>query len=200
MVAELILREGNTSLATDLFLDLKIRETANSQVLCACLENLASFNTEKYNSNWPVVYLAFASKYAEKLAFHKALLFLGDSFLSSRDENSAHSLFTVALEGFTFMDVHRSRAQCMLRLGDLAHKAGNPLEAVGFWTAAGPLFERSLQVEDVAKIESRLNTLNEAHQSSLLHLATLHPPRADRVAQAETARNHVSLMDGAQSP
>ncbi|KAJ7736149.1 hypothetical protein B0H16DRAFT_1764430 [Mycena metata] len=200
MVAELIQREGNTSLAIELFLkSLKIGWQSDSQVLAVCLENLASLNIQKssihYNSNWPVVYLAFGSKHADKLAFYKALLFLGDSFLSSQDENTAHSLFTVALEGFTFMDVHCSRAQCMLRLGDLANKSGNPPEAVGFWIAAQPLFERSLQAEDTAKIESRLHAVNEGHKSSILRLVTLHPSIAEpfpstEIAHVKATRNY----------
>ncbi|KAJ7754800.1 hypothetical protein B0H16DRAFT_1722506 [Mycena metata] len=85
----------------------------------------------------------------EKLAFYKALLFIGDLFIDV-DEVTAENLFIVALEGFTFMDVHRSRAQCMLLLGDLAQKKAEITKAVELWTTARPLFERSLQAKDVA--------------------------------------------------
>jgi hypothetical protein len=50
----------------------------------------------------------------EKLGILKALQFLGDVFLAQGEEYTALNLFTVALEGFTAMDVHRSRAECML--------------------------------------------------------------------------------------
>ncbi|KAJ7084126.1 hypothetical protein C8R44DRAFT_822092 [Mycena epipterygia] len=54
------------------------------------------------------------------------------------------------------MDVHRSRADSMLRLGDLAQKQGDMARAEGMWKKARPLFERSLQGGDVEKIDSRL--------------------------------------------
>jgi hypothetical protein len=65
-------------------------------------------------SSWTTVYLAHSIKFKEKLGINKALQFLGDIFLVQADEDTAVSLFSAALEGFTYMDVHRSRAECML--------------------------------------------------------------------------------------
>jgi hypothetical protein len=79
----------------------------------------------------------------EKLGIHKDLQFLGDIFLSHNDEATAISLYTVALEGFTQMDDHRSRTECMLLLGDLSKGYGDFLKAVKLWETAPPLFERS---------------------------------------------------------
>jgi tetratricopeptide (TPR) repeat protein len=133
--------------------------STNNQVVSFCLETLA--NTEAWPTielrcNWSVVYLAFAQKSKEKSALHKALLFLGDVFRSNNDEGTAHNLFTVALEGFTYMDIHLSRAQCMIRLGDLANSWGEISEATELWKAARPLFQRSLQAKDVVAIDTRL--------------------------------------------
>jgi hypothetical protein len=68
------------------------------------------------------------------------------------EEDTAQTLFSVAFDGFTYMDIHRSRGECMLRLGDLANKRGDLMGATELWRAAQPLFERSLQ----AKVLNRL--------------------------------------------
>jgi hypothetical protein len=117
---------------------------------------------------WTVVYLAHASKFHGKLALHKALLSLGKVFLADGDEWTAENLFTVALDGFTFMDIHRSRADCMLCLGDIAKKQGHLVKASALWTDARPLFEQSLQAKDVSRIDSRLadSTTSIYHDSA----------------------------------
>ncbi|KAJ7855848.1 hypothetical protein B0H13DRAFT_1902893 [Mycena leptocephala] len=85
-----------------------------------------------------------------------------------------HTAYTVAMEGFVFMDVHRSRAQCLLRLGDLANEKGNFSEAAKHWTAARPLFKTSSQAKDVARIDARLTEL-EHNQKALMQLHSVHP-------------------------
>jgi hypothetical protein len=69
-------------------------------------------------------------------------------------------LFTVALEGFTYMDVHRSRAECMVRLGDISNQCGDLLRAVELWNTARPLFERSSQAKEVQHIDKRLASID----------------------------------------
>ncbi|KAF8153728.1 hypothetical protein K438DRAFT_1863472 [Mycena galopus ATCC 62051] len=123
----------------------------NAEFVNFCLEQLANISTWPANMwgyKWPIIYLASATKSQDKLHFHKALLLLGDTFIANNDENSAANLYQVALAGFTQMDVHWSRAQCMLRLGDLASKHGCTSEAITYWEAARPLFERTLQTKD----------------------------------------------------
>jgi hypothetical protein len=78
-----------------------------------------------------------------RLTLHKALQFLGDFLPVNGDKATAQTLFIVALKGFTHMDVHRNRAQCMVRLGDLAREEDNMVEAMSFWEDARPLFEKS---------------------------------------------------------
>ncbi|KAJ6538336.1 hypothetical protein DFH09DRAFT_1283405 [Mycena vulgaris] len=179
ILADLELRTNNTSSAGLLFQKcLKLRK--DTQTASFCLERLADVSrwsvTEHGRFTWPVVYMGHAQQTKEKLALHKALLCLGDMFISNTDENTAHSLFTVALEGFTYMDVHHSRAQCMLRLGDLAQNRGDSLKATDLWNAARPLFERSLQGKDIAQIDIRLAAVRDRHQKTLEHLTLLHTP------------------------
>jgi hypothetical protein len=120
-LADLHLREGNTTIAETLF--KQCLSLTRSYMKSYCLEQLG--NVGRWGvlalimSSWTTVYLAHCIKFKERLGINKALQFLGDIFLAQADEDTAVSLFIVALEGFTFMDVHRSRAECMLRLGDM---------------------------------------------------------------------------------
>ncbi|KAJ6496360.1 hypothetical protein C8R45DRAFT_926865 [Mycena sanguinolenta] len=151
-----------------------------TEIKSACREQLANIKAwqgSQGQSRWPAIYLAFAYKAKEKLALHKALLFLGDVFVINEDEDTACMLYTVALEGFTYMDVHRSQAECMFRLGDLAHKHGDASAAVVHWTAARPLFEKSSQAKDMAIIDSRLASVKKSHGfEALTALAKLQSP------------------------
>ncbi|KAJ7809556.1 hypothetical protein B0H14DRAFT_2865665 [Mycena olivaceomarginata] len=161
-MARLKLREGDTLSASRIFLKyLQWPWIGNLQISSHCLESLADIDSWAginfhQKSIWTVVYLAHASKFHGKLALHKALLSLGKVFLADGDERTAENLFTVALDGFTFMDIHRSRADCMLCLGDIAKKQGHLVKASALWTDARPLFEQSLQAKDVSRIDSRL--------------------------------------------
>jgi lipoprotein NlpI len=97
---------------------------------------MESWHVTTWDWRWPVIYLVDSGNSKQKLALHKALLFLGDLFLVMEDEDTATSLFKVALARFTDMDVHHGRAQGMLRLGNLANRQGHISEAKDFWTAA----------------------------------------------------------------
>ncbi|KAJ7818560.1 hypothetical protein B0H13DRAFT_1922190 [Mycena leptocephala] len=131
-------------------------------------------------SGWTTVFLVHSVQRREKLGIHKALQFLGDVFLAQDDEHTAINLFTVALEGFTYMDVHHSRAECMLRLGDISKGHGDLLKAVELWETARPLFERSLQAKQVENIDQRLAGIGEdvleQHSKNSVHLAELTTP------------------------
>ncbi|KAF8166937.1 hypothetical protein K438DRAFT_1856754, partial [Mycena galopus ATCC 62051] len=151
----------------------------NAEVRNLCLEQLANIKAWPANMwgyKWPIIYLASAAKSKLKLDLCKALLFLGDAFSANNVKNSAANLYQVALVGFTQMDVHRSRAECMLRLGDLASKDGCTSEAITYWEAARPLFEWASQTKDIAQIDSRLATCENTHKKALVKLETLHAP------------------------
>ncbi|KAJ7444448.1 hypothetical protein FB451DRAFT_1413136 [Mycena latifolia] len=186
VLADLKLREGNTADAAILF-----QESMNSQrgkdasTVSYALERLANIrcwpsDEIMWSSSWAVVYLAYAKKAKWKVELYKALQFLGDGFMLQGDEHTAHSLFAVALEAFTEMDIHRSRGNCMLRLGDIAKTRGDLVEAVRLWTDARPLFERSSQANEVAKIDTRLAAVDadsrQQHEGSLQILSCLDAP------------------------
>jgi tetratricopeptide (TPR) repeat protein len=156
----------------------------DSEVVMYCLEKLASVQhwdaADRISSPWPVTFLAHSVKFGQKPELYKALQFLGDVFQAQGDQETAISLFAVALDGFTQMDVHRSRAECMVRLGDISNLNGNPLEAVKFWETARPLFERSSQGKQLADLNSKLSSLScnqsqEFQQVTVDHLSELPP-------------------------
>ncbi|KAJ7181080.1 hypothetical protein C8R46DRAFT_1028426 [Mycena filopes] len=160
--AELDMRDGNTASARAVFHNyVKLNLGKDIEVVTYCLEKLGDLTQwppELHGqTQWPVVYLCQSHRSRDKLGFSNAFLFMTDLFIE--DDITAHSLLSVALEGFTFMDVYWWRAQCMMRLGDLAQKKGETAAAAGLWKSARPLFERSLQVKDVACIDNRLATL-----------------------------------------
>ncbi|KAJ7922091.1 hypothetical protein B0H13DRAFT_1866159 [Mycena leptocephala] len=144
------------------------------------LGNTGRWGASGQISIWTTVYLAYSIKFKQKLGTHKALQFLGDIFLTQADEDTAVSLFSVALEGFTYMDVHRSRAECMLRLGDVAKGHDDLLQAVKYWDTARPLFGRSSQTKQVELIDERLAGVGKdvlfQHRMKLAHLAQLNAP------------------------
>jgi tetratricopeptide (TPR) repeat protein len=184
MQADLSLRDGQTSDANISFCkNLRASWGKNSEAVAYCLERLADvsqWHGFHCLSPWPTVFLVHSLRSKEKLGIHKALQFLGDLFLAQDDEDTAVSLFTIALEGFTNMDVHRNRAECMLCLGDISKGCGDLLQAVELWETARPLFERSSQDKQVKNIDERLASVGEdvleQHRANLARLVELKAP------------------------
>ncbi|KAJ7859441.1 hypothetical protein B0H13DRAFT_1901465 [Mycena leptocephala] len=183
ILADLCLREGNTLEAESLLMKCIKSSTAQPQMISYCLERLGDISRWKVphcTSTWTTVYLVHSIKCKEKLGIYKALQFLGDIFLVYDEEETAISLFTVALEAFTWMDVHHSRAECMLRLGDILKGNDDLLKAVELWEAARSLFEKSSQAKQVKNIDERLASIGEdvlkQHQKNLACLAELNAP------------------------
>ncbi|KAF7358750.1 ATPase-AAA-core domain-containing protein [Mycena sanguinolenta] len=158
--ADLDLRNGDLVAARTGFLQcLSVSRGKIVEIVSYTLERLADsrlWSTGSWDSSWPVLYLVQSHTSHDNLALQKALYFLGDRFMIDGDWNTAESLFTLALEGLTHMDVHCSRAQCILRLGELAETKGDLTAATDFWKSARPLFQRSLQTEEVSRIDARL--------------------------------------------
>ncbi|KAJ7094852.1 hypothetical protein C8R44DRAFT_951508 [Mycena epipterygia] len=163
---ELNLREKETHTAKLIFQKyFNLAGKNDSQAALLCLENLADTNQwptcHFESSRWPVVYLVYAQGKKNKRGLHKALQFLGAIFFTQGDLHTAGSLFTVALETFTYMDIHRSRAECMLHLGDISEQRGCLVQAVKFWKEARPLFECSLQTKEITQIDTRLAAVDQ---------------------------------------
>ncbi|KAJ6540031.1 hypothetical protein DFH09DRAFT_1396671 [Mycena vulgaris] len=178
------LREGNLQSATSLFHKCLSSSWGNyAELVNYCLERLGDRSLwDSTDWSWTIVYLVHASKSQQKLDVHKALQFLGDVFRAEGDQDTAVSLLTAALEGFTWMDVHHSRAECMLLLGYISKENRNLLKAAEFWRTSRPLFEWSSQAKRVALINEELLSIAgdvlDEHRRSLAHLAEIHAPSA----------------------
>ncbi|KAJ6473036.1 hypothetical protein C8R45DRAFT_1077774 [Mycena sanguinolenta] len=182
VLAELELREGNIMSARNRFEKcLQWSWTRQIGFASNCLEKMANISCwGPANFDWAatfaIVYLAFAHQKKQKLGLHKALYNLGEMFLINEDKATGKDLFTVALEAFTEMDVHQWRANCMLRLGDIAAQQGDMSGAERHWRDARPLFEKSLQAKEIADIDSRLASVEKAHEGALATLTKLQAP------------------------
>ncbi|KAJ7820043.1 hypothetical protein B0H13DRAFT_2378039 [Mycena leptocephala] len=183
ILADLYLQEGNLLEAKTLFGSYLKSSSRHPEIMSYCLERLGDvshWGTPNWMSGWTALFLVYSAQRKEKLGIHKALQFLGDAFFAQDDKHTAIALFTVALDGFTQMDVHRSRAECMLRLGDISKGQGDLLKAVELWTTARPLFEQSSQAKQVENIDQRLADVSEdvleQHRKNLARLAELNAP------------------------
>ncbi|KAJ7461947.1 hypothetical protein FB451DRAFT_1267323 [Mycena latifolia] len=185
ITAALDMNGGDFLKAKNLFqICLKSMWGKSPEVVSYCLEKLGNASlwhaVDHASSSWTVTFLVHSLKSKQKLEIHKALQFLGDVYLADGDQQTAISLFDIALEGFTKMDVHRSRAECMLRLGDIAEANEDLSKAGELWTTARPLFERSSQVKQVGHIDERLarvRNISEDHPEPMVQLLALNAPK-----------------------
>ncbi|KAJ7032171.1 hypothetical protein C8F04DRAFT_1185234 [Mycena alexandri] len=149
-----------------------------------------------HESSWSTILFAPSIKQKEKLGIHKGLQFMGDIFLQKDDEATAISLFTLALQGFTLMDVHRSRAECMIRLGDISEKNGDLFNALELWEMARPLFERSSQTKQIQALDERMSRVDEGvkeqYQKNLAHLVEWSVP-AGKVDEEDEEDSEIEL-------
>ncbi|KAJ7477514.1 hypothetical protein FB451DRAFT_190982 [Mycena latifolia] len=181
ITAAVDLNGGDLLKAKNLFqICLKSMWGKRTDAVSYCLEKLGNTSLwvamDHTSSNWTVTFLVHSLKLKQKLQIHKALQFLGDVYLADDDKQTAISLLAVALEGFTKMDVHRSRAECMLRLGDIAEANEDLLNAGELWNTARPLFKRSSQVKQVGHIDERLarvRDISEDHPELMVQLSAL---------------------------
>jgi tetratricopeptide (TPR) repeat protein len=163
--AALDVQQGNFLSAKSLFQQcLRSSWGQDTYTVDYCLEKLGAVKqwttSHQISFSWPVTFLVHSCKSKQRLELHKAFQFLGDVFQARGDLDTASSLFTVALDGFTQMDVHRSRAECMVQLGNIARLNGNKSMAAGLWQTARPLFERSSQRRQLSQLEEKLAGLS----------------------------------------
>ncbi|KAJ7214853.1 hypothetical protein GGX14DRAFT_392118 [Mycena pura] len=112
---------------------------------------------------WLTIFIVQAWKTKQKLRIYKALQ------LVEGDQNTANIVFTIALDAFTNMNIHRDRAECTLQLGNISQMVGDFGKAEEFWKLAQPLFERLTQGKKVALIDEKLLSIHPyMHMQELL--------------------------------
>ncbi|KAJ7290324.1 hypothetical protein C8J57DRAFT_1275703 [Mycena rebaudengoi] len=165
--AHVYLHQGNIQAAKDMFHACfwKFHKPTNSEGIINCGEQLADLGNHLHNTQttlqWTAVFLASALKFENQLATMKALRCLGDIFLIQGDEKSAMNLFEAALDGFTFMDVHQFRADCMVRMADILGRKGDLEKPLGLMNSARVLYERSGRGNDVLFVDGRIKQMRE---------------------------------------
>jgi tetratricopeptide (TPR) repeat protein len=183
ILADLYLREQDLPAAKRLFEKSLKLAAEDSEFKLFCLERLGNVNSwgpDKSVPGWTTIFLVHSLRLRAKPELYKALQFFSQLFLMQNDEDTAISLLTVALVGFTYMDVHCSRAECMVRLGDISNNHGDQLKAVELWTTARQLFERSSRLKEVQYVDERLAYIGsdvlKQHRKNITHLVELNVP------------------------
>ncbi|KAJ7289285.1 hypothetical protein C8J57DRAFT_1459327 [Mycena rebaudengoi] len=165
VTAELCLRDQAHASANAMFKKCLVtsRDIAAETTLL-CLERLGDFSTGmndiQTTLQWAGMLLVLALKCKNKLQTIQAFRCLGQTFIAQGDNETALSLFRLALCGFTSMDIHRWKADCMVRIADIENNRGETVKAVELWKAARPLFERSSQVKAITQIDAKLAEVN----------------------------------------
>ncbi|KAJ7723152.1 hypothetical protein B0H16DRAFT_1472992 [Mycena metata] len=180
--AKFQLREGDFSLAEAGFQRcLKSSWGSDEENVTYCLEALADGYrwAGKARLIWATLFLVNSLKTKQKLQIHTALQFIAHFYVCLGDQQTALNLLTLALEGYTDMDVHRSKAECMLHIGEIWEQKGDFPKVLQLWEQAKPLFEQSSQIKQLALIDQRIHGIQphlDADQQSLAKLSELHAP------------------------
>ncbi|KAK7055602.1 ATPase-AAA-core domain-containing protein, partial [Favolaschia claudopus] len=168
--ADLQLKEGHLLRAQKVFIDnLQFSWGKHNDIVSFCLAKLADFKYWKRGSKWTwttvltwnVLFLICSVKSTELLNIYKALLFLGKGFFAIEDPPTAVSLVETALAGFTQLDVHQSRAESMLWLGEYVYEHSNFSGAIEYWGRAMPLFQISSQMSDYVAVKNKVLKLKD---------------------------------------
>ncbi|KAF7344792.1 NB-ARC domain-containing protein [Mycena venus] len=195
--ANLLFREGDMTRARLEYIRIFASARGNEEELgYNCLARLADptnpLHADTESARWAVVFLALALRPVVRspLTVHRALRRLGDVLAQQGEDDTALSILTVALDRFTQMDVHQSKAECMSTMGDVYMRRGDLSRAKELWEGARPLFERSEQKKEVVRIDEKLQTLGVAqklHDISKgqlpIHQAALQDPGGNSEAQ-----------------
>jgi tetratricopeptide (TPR) repeat protein len=173
LTAPVHLLEGNISLARETFQKclLSSQNTKVAEISAFCLSKLADLQHAMYGHwdtmRWAVVYLAFGMTTTNKVSITRALRCIGDLLVVEGDHETSLNVFSTALDAFTFMDIHRDRADCMVCTAEIFEIRGEIEKSVDLWRKARPLYEKSSQAQEILKIDEKLAIL--AHEMKQQH-------------------------------
>jgi tetratricopeptide (TPR) repeat protein len=184
LTAELHLLQGKISVAREFenCLQSYQQDAAGIQSVLTRLADIQyGINGHQETWRWAIILLAHGVATKRRGAIAKALRCIGDLLIED-DEDTSLSLFSAALDTFTFMDVHRDRADCMVRMAAIFDRRGEKIKAVDLLQKAHPLYGRSSQTQETAKIDLKVKSLTpilEKHQTRLQQLTELNVPAGD---------------------
>ncbi|KAJ7236840.1 hypothetical protein C8J57DRAFT_1728170 [Mycena rebaudengoi] len=155
---------------------LNIFRGADEWAACACFGHLSDLALDQDiddATRWVMAYFAFSHTRAVVTHKFHAVRRLGDINLAIGDEETAISLFTVALQGYSGMGVHRGRAECIVRPGGIFSKHGDIRAARELWEVAERFFMRSSQNRDAEDVKRRLDELPQENAQTSLTVSCL---------------------------
>jgi tetratricopeptide (TPR) repeat protein len=163
--ADLFQRQGALACASELYTKcLTVARGQWAETTNECFQrlgdNAAAWSRMDLAHEYYVLHLVQSRKMDDYENTHQALRRLGDTFFYYADDETARSLFTLSLEAFTLMDIHRARADCLFGLGQLWKRAGDISNAARHWQQALPLFERSSQQHAAHRCKVELASCN----------------------------------------
>ncbi|KAJ6565535.1 hypothetical protein DFH09DRAFT_984319 [Mycena vulgaris] len=184
--AELLLREGDATGARFVYMRhfATARDSDDDEIACYCASKLADptnpVHADTESVQWAVVFLALVlrPRMRSLLTVNQALRSLGDVLVRQGADDSALSILDLALEGFTRMDVHQSKAECMHTMGDIYARRGDICRAREVWETARPLFDRSEQTKEVVRIDKKLEALGVVQKLEQIPEVELPTPEA----------------------
>jgi tetratricopeptide (TPR) repeat protein len=131
LAAELKLYLGEAEDARAAFLEgLRTSRGLCDDLVSYFFAALANPAQEMHNAidtfRWAVSCLAWVQKKDPMSTLH-ALQCLADLYMIFGDEDTALNLFNAALAGGTAMDIYRLRAECMVGIGEILLRRGDPI-------------------------------------------------------------------------
>ncbi|KAJ7282373.1 hypothetical protein C8J57DRAFT_1295223 [Mycena rebaudengoi] len=148
ILADFYVRKGRTSEARELYEKcVAVARGTNATAMGASLRKLGDITLGldelQSTTRWATVFLAYAKSTGNVPLVSWAFLALGNIFLRQRDDESAQTLFRVALDEFTRMDIHRGKGECMVGLADIAKRRGDQVLQMSHLAEAELMFEKS---------------------------------------------------------
>ncbi|KAJ7115460.1 hypothetical protein C8R44DRAFT_984139 [Mycena epipterygia] len=158
VVADFFLAKGRTLDAEKIYAKcLRAFRGEAADFFAVCVLKLGDINLMLHNirsaTRWAVLNLAHGKTTGSASILSWALRLLGDIFQADADDETSSALFQVALEEFNRMDIHRGKAECLLRLAEIAQKRGEG-GAMDFFMQARREFVKSGMVAEADRIYS----------------------------------------------
>ncbi|KAJ7730684.1 hypothetical protein DFH07DRAFT_969069 [Mycena maculata] len=159
VVADFLLTKGRHREAKQIYEKCVPASRGDTDSLSACMRKLGDLSLWedlRSTKHWATTYLAHGQITRSAPAVSWAFRLLGDIFLHERDDQTSATLFRVALEEFTRMDIYRGKAECFMRLGELALKTGQDTVAKELFSEARRMFLGSGMTAEAEQIDIRL--------------------------------------------
>ncbi|KAJ7454939.1 hypothetical protein B0H11DRAFT_2324377 [Mycena galericulata] len=121
----------------------------------ACVRTLGDitlWHDVRSSTHWATTYLAYGRTNSSVTSISWALRLLGDIFREDGDDETSGALFEVALQEFTRMGIYRGRAECLLRLAEIAERTGKHQVRTEYLSEARRMYLKSGMVVEAAQI------------------------------------------------